>query len=97
MFIPSTFSRTAIGTAGALCFATLCLGTAAAPAAASTPASVAVRTADLNLGHPQGRALLAARIKVAARAVCVAGGSDTVSRGIEIRCVKAAIADATRS
>lgn len=54
---------------------------AATSAYADTPdrVSVAVRHNDLNLGSPEGRALLQARIVNAARRACQMSGNQTLS------------------
>lgn len=91
----NAFARTVVSATGALLIGGLCLTAAAAPAAAApVTASKSVRYADLDLGQPQGRAALDARIKSAAKSVCFAGGSDLVSRRAEIRCTRVAIAAA---
>lgn len=96
--IATSFARTAFGTIGAAVFAATCLVAAVAPANATpVTASKTVSYADLNLDHAQGRAALQARIKSAAKSVCTTGGNDNASREREARCVKTAIATATRS
>ena len=96
MFATSTFARNALGAAGAALFAATCLVAAAGPAAAApVTASKIVSYADLNLAKAQGRAVLQARIKSAAKAVCSTGSNDTLSRGLEDRCVRNAVANAS--
>ncbi len=94
MFTTQSFARIAAGAAGAAVFATVCLAAATGPAAAA-PVSRTVSYADLNLANPAGRAVLNARIKTAARAVCRDEGYDVASRARESRCVKSAIRKAT--
>ena len=98
MFATQDFTRNAVSVAGAALLAGVCLFAAAAPAtAAPVPVSKTVSYADLNLAQPQGRATLDGRIKSAAKSVCTVGGSDLKSRLEELRCVKSAIAAASRS
>lgn len=100
MFATQDFTCNAVSVAGAALLAGACLFAAAAPAAAAAaPVTVSktVSHADLNLAQPQGRATLDGRIKSAAKAVCTVGGSDLKSRLEETRCVKSAIAAASRS
>lgn len=98
MFATHDFARNAFSVAGAALLAGACLFAATTPAqAAEVTATKTVSYADLNLGQPQGRAVLDARIKSAAKSVCAVGGNDLVTRLAETRCAKIAIAAATRS
>lgn len=99
MFATNDFARNVVSAAGAALLAGVCLFAATAPAqaAAATTVSKAVSYADLNIAHPQGRAMLNARIKSAAREVCATNNSDLKSRLEETRCIRTAIAAATRS
>lgn len=96
MFTTQSFVRAAAGTAGAAVFAIVCLTAAVGPAAAE-PVRRTVSYADLNLAHPAGRAVLEARIKAAARAVCKDDGADVAARSRESRCIKTAVANANAS
>ncbi|TRW14124.1 UrcA family protein [Glacieibacterium frigidum] len=98
MFATNDFARNVVGAAGAALLAGACLFAATAPAQASPVAvSKTVSYADLNLAQPEGRATLHARIKSAAREVCAINRSDLKARLDETRCIRTAIADATRS
>jgi len=92
--LSSTIVRTGIGIVGDAIASALCLGAAAGPAVANE--SDAVRTArveieDLNLSTPQGRRVLDARVRQAARSVCATGGGTAKERAMESRCIRAAI------
>lgn len=98
MFATNDFARNAVGAAGAALLAGACLFAATTPAKADpVVVSKTVSYADLNLAQPQGRATLDARIKAAARSVCPVGSVDLKSRLDETRCIRTAIAAATRS
>jgi len=89
-----TVLRTAIGTLGTAVFATLCLAGAAAPAHAGTIDAAPSRTitvSDLDLSRPRDRAVLDARIRRAARAVCVSGETSLRAHAAEARCFDAAV------
>ncbi|KPF69805.1 hypothetical protein IP88_11515 [alpha proteobacterium AAP81b] len=93
-----TFSHVLAGAAGALFFTGACLSVAAGPANAETATatrSEVVRTADLNLAAPAGRATFDARVRAAATRVCGSQPSDLASRAVHNDCVKSAIAGAT--
>jgi UrcA family protein len=83
--------RTAIATAA---FTTLASGFAALPAVADTidPPQMTVKYADLNVASPQGAAVLYARIRHAAKNVCLqleGGGPDVY--GQRETCINKAI------
>jgi len=65
-----------------MAFAALASAAACAPAFAA-PMSASVRTADLNLASPAGRATLERRISLAAKQVCIVEGSRDLSAMIE--------------
>ncbi len=68
--------------------------TVSAAGDSTSPRSVTVKYADLNLSTPEGAASLYRRIVWAAREVC-AGPDDTLaSRGVSQACAQKAIADA---
>ena len=89
-------ARTAFSTAATAVLASVCLFAAAGPALAEAPKSVAVSYADLDLSHTAGRATLDSRIQSAARSVCATGGIDLVSKSLEDRCVRDAVAKAAK-
>lgn len=71
---------------------TLLVGMAAAvPVAAE---SLAVRYSDLNLARAEGRAMLNARLKAAARYVCTSGGRELSVLVQEAACRSEALAKA---
>ncbi len=89
-------ARTAFSTAATAVLASVCLFAAAGPALAATPRSVAVSYADLDLSHSAGRMTLNHRIQGAARSVCATGAVDLATKGFEDRCVRDAVAKASR-
>ena len=94
----SSLTRTIVSTAGAALFATICLTAATAPAAAQVvTSSKIVSYAGLDLNSERGRAVLDARIRAAAKSVCNTNSNDLRSRLHESRCIRTAIAQATRS
>jgi UrcA family protein len=98
------FARNAVGAAGTLFFAGLCIAAAtASPANAQTSYGVdasghrvaQVRYADLDIGSPTGRATLEARVRIAARHVCVSDAAKPWAQSEEQRCMQGAM-QATR-
>lgn len=91
----ANFARTVVSATGALLIGGTLMTVAVAPAtAAPVTNSKSVSFADLNLSQPQGRAVLDARIRSAAKSVCTVGGSDLRTRLSEARCTRTAIAAA---
>lgn len=72
----------------------LALSLAQPAAAAATPRSFAVKTADLNLASPEGRATLDGRIRAAAAAVCTPLAHTLEEKLDYDRCLDGAIASA---
>jgi UrcA family protein len=100
----STLTRSFVTIVGAALFSITCIVGAVAPAdARSTPdsSSVTVSTrvsyAGLDLTDLSTRTALERRIKAAAYLVCASAGRELGLRTIDMRCVKAAIANAHSS
>ena len=69
--------------------------TAVSLPALAAPVSISVRTADLNLYSPAGRAALARRISTAAKTVCIVDGDrDLKSIAEGNKCYTNAVANA---